>query len=99
MLDKDMIKGALPPPGSTSKQQRPMARIMQVHGSTQNWEDFVFLEDGINGVKAKVSTGVGRSGHLEANQHLAASCGNITSQWRKRSGRGIRRATLSTARL
>ncbi|KAF5671745.1 hypothetical protein FHETE_3958 [Fusarium heterosporum] len=54
---KDMIKGAPPSPGSKTSEERPITRIMQAHGWEENWEDFVFLEKAINGVKAQLWKG------------------------------------------
>lgn len=41
--------------GSTTNSNKPIERIMQVHGWEENWEPFVFLERGINAYKARVS--------------------------------------------
>ncbi|KAF2723824.1 glycoside hydrolase family 18 protein [Polychaeton citri CBS 116435] len=54
-LFTDMLPSNTPVnPGSQTNSQRPMVRIMQAHGWQENWEPFVFLERGINAIKARL---------------------------------------------
>jgi hypothetical protein len=54
-LNTAMLSNPPTTPGSETNINIPMVRIMQLHGSAENWKHFVFLEKAINQYKASVS--------------------------------------------